>query len=173
MGFEAITYVRPTISKNYINDVDKAFQSLPPRNTYGSADPAIKNESGAIITPCANHEQCPMFISGSTDGPQCKYDCCFSQCDENPSYLQRLIAELSKNNEDCEYSYVAFRRGINHRIDTKNKISPTKDDFGTTLIDGEHGTPVQHSVTTPQLHSNPPMHHPLPIKCRRHVILDV
>ncbi|KAG0638659.1 hypothetical protein HOY80DRAFT_1137409 [Tuber brumale] len=78
MGFEAITYARPTIFKNYIKDVDEAFQSVPPRNTCGSDDPAIEKGPGVIIAPCTNCEQCPIFVSGPTDGPQRKYYCRFT-----------------------------------------------------------------------------------------------
>ncbi|KAG0634882.1 hypothetical protein HOY80DRAFT_1058592 [Tuber brumale] len=41
-----------------------------------------------------------------------------------------------------EYSYVAFRCGIDHRADAK-KINPTIDDFGITRFKGGPDTPIQ------------------------------
>ncbi|KAG0644336.1 hypothetical protein HOY80DRAFT_1030013 [Tuber brumale] len=91
MCFEAITYAHSTILRHYINDVEEAFESLPPRNAYGSVNPAIEKGPGAIITPCTNYEQCPMLVSGPTDGPQRKYYCGFSHCNESPSYLESSV----------------------------------------------------------------------------------
>ncbi|KAG0644360.1 hypothetical protein HOY80DRAFT_1030136 [Tuber brumale] len=84
MCFEAITYAHSTISRHYINDVEEAFESLPARNAYGSANPAIEKGPGAIIAPCTSHEQRPTPAPGPTDGPQRKYYCGFSQCNESP-----------------------------------------------------------------------------------------
>ncbi|KAG0127182.1 hypothetical protein HOY82DRAFT_613730 [Tuber indicum] len=61
---------------------------------------------------------------------------------ERPGHLQRLLMEPSKNHEDLEYSFVAFSHGVDHRTDTKNKISPTMDGFGITPADRESDTPV-------------------------------
>ncbi|KAG0138539.1 mitochondrial small ribosomal subunit Rsm22-domain-containing protein [Tuber indicum] len=176
MGFEAIAYARSIILGDYIKDVGGAFQSLPATNAPGSASPPIEKGPGAIIAPCTNHEQCPMFVSGPTDGTQRKDYCRFSQRYERPGYLQELMEESSKNHEDLEYSYVAFRRGVDHRTDTKNKISPTIDDFGIIPVDGEPHMPVQSPYTVSQLRNHclalPRIILP-PIKRDGHVILDV
>ncbi|KAG0634879.1 hypothetical protein HOY80DRAFT_1058588 [Tuber brumale] len=50
-----------------------------------------------------------------------------------------------------EYSYVAFRRDIDHRADTKNKINLKIDDFGITPFDGKPDTPIQSPYTMHQL----------------------
>ncbi|KAG0634135.1 mitochondrial small ribosomal subunit Rsm22-domain-containing protein [Tuber brumale] len=176
MGFEAIAYARSTILKDYIKDVGKAFQPLPTTNAHGSANPTVEKGPGAIIAPCTNHEECPMFATGPTDGTRRKDYCRFSQRYERPGYLQRLMEESSKNHEDLEYSYVAFRRGVDHRTDTKNKISPTIDDFGITPVSGEPNTPAQNPYTASQLRNYsltlPRIILP-PIKRDGHVILDV
>ncbi|CUS15846.1 unnamed protein product, partial [Tuber aestivum] len=140
MGFEGFAYARSTILEDCIKDVGEAFQSPPL---------ARMPEPGAVVAPaCKNHEQCPMFPSGPTDGTNRKDYCCFSQRYEHPSYLQRLMDESSRKKnspyEDLEYSYVAFRRGIDHRTDTKNKINPKIDDFGITPFDSEPDAPIQN-----------------------------
>ncbi|KAG0130299.1 mitochondrial small ribosomal subunit Rsm22-domain-containing protein [Tuber indicum] len=176
MGFEAIAYARSTILKDYIRDVGEAFQPLPTTNTRASANPPIEKGPGAIIAPCTNHEECPMFISGPTDGTQRKDYCRFSQRYERPGYLQRLMEEPSKNHENLEYSFVAFRRGVDHRTDTKNKISPTIDDYGITPVDGEPDTPVQSLYSASQLRNYSltlPRIILQPIKSQGHVILNV
>ncbi|RPA90031.1 hypothetical protein L873DRAFT_1795737 [Choiromyces venosus 120613-1] len=51
MGFEAVTYARSTILKDYIKDVRKAFQSPTTKNAGSFANPPIEKEPGTIIAP--------------------------------------------------------------------------------------------------------------------------
>ncbi|KAG0635192.1 hypothetical protein HOY80DRAFT_1094645 [Tuber brumale] len=145
MGFEAITYARPTILKNYTGDVDEAFQSLPPRNTYGSDDPAIEKGPGVIIPPCTNHEQCPIFVSGPTDGP-------------------------NANTTAASHSAV---RAPAIRRDSRRIHPKTTSTASTHKSHSVVASKSTHSVTTLQLQSSPPTHHLSLIKCRGHVIHDV
>ncbi|KAG0637772.1 hypothetical protein HOY80DRAFT_1138059 [Tuber brumale] len=110
----------------------------------------IEKGPGAITAPCTNHKECPIAMSAPT---VCR---------------------------DLEYLFVAFRRGIDHRTDTKNKISPTMDDFRITPVDGEPDPPVQSPCSASQLRKYsltlppiifPPIIFP-PIQCHGHV-LDV
>ncbi|KAG0638992.1 hypothetical protein HOY80DRAFT_1016142 [Tuber brumale] len=170
LGFDAITYARSTILKDYIKDVDEAFQSLSTINAYGSAKKhPIEKGLDAIISLCMN-QQCSV-----THGTQRKHYCCFSRRYERPGYLQRFMEESSKNHEALEYSYVAFRGGVDHRTGTKNKISPTIAEFGINPVDGEPDTPVQSPYTASQLYSYtltlPHIILP-PIEYDRHAILD-
>ncbi|KAG0123538.1 hypothetical protein HOY82DRAFT_619134 [Tuber indicum] len=132
MGFKDITYARSIILKDCIKDVGEVFQSLPTTNAHAAANSSIEKVSGTIIATCKNHEQCPMFVSGPTDDTQRKDYCSFSQRYGDPDYPQRLMEESSKNHEDLEYSFVGFRRGVDHPPDTKNKIRRTIDEFGIT-----------------------------------------
>ncbi|KAG0127180.1 hypothetical protein HOY82DRAFT_613728 [Tuber indicum] len=70
---------------------------------------------------------------------------------ERPGYLQRLREVSFKNHEDCEYSYVAFYRGVDYHTNVKNNISPTIDDFCITPDVGEPNTPVESPYTASQL----------------------
>ncbi|PWW79951.1 hypothetical protein C7212DRAFT_341103 [Tuber magnatum] len=86
------------------------------------------------------------------------------------------VKKSSKNHEDIEYSYVAFRRGVDHRADTEDKINPTIEDFTTTPVDGEPGSLIQGAYTMAQLRSYsltlPRIILP-PIKSHKHITLDV
>ncbi|CUS14500.1 unnamed protein product, partial [Tuber aestivum] len=179
MGFEAIASARSTILRNYIKDVGEAFQPPPTANAYGDpTDPSIEKEPGAIIAPCTNHEQCPLFAFGPTDGTRRKDYCRFPQRYVRPGYLQKLmnVKQSDKNHEDLEYSYVAFRRGADHRADTKNKINPAMEDFAPIPVDGEPATSILGPYTMPQLRNYsltlPRIIVP-PIKSHKHVTLDV
>ncbi|PUU82708.1 mitochondrial small ribosomal subunit Rsm22-domain-containing protein [Tuber borchii] len=177
MGFEAIASARSTILGDYIKDVGEAFQSPQTTNADGSTNPPIEKGPGAIIAPCTNHEQCPMFAFGPTDGTRRKEYCRFSQRYARPRYMRNLMNKQVKDHEDLEYSYVAFRRGVDHRADTKNKINPAIEDFGTIPVDDdEHYTPIQSPYTMPQLRNYsltlPRVVFP-PIKRDGHVIIDV
>jgi len=176
MGFEAIARARSIILRDYIKDVGEDFQSPQTTNADGSTNPPVEKGPGAIIAPCTNHEQCPMFAFGPTDGTRRKDYCRFSQRYQRPWYMRTLMHKQSKDHEDLEYSYVAFRRGIDHRADTKNKINPTRGDFTTTPVDGEPSTPIQSPYTMPQLRNYsltlPRVIQP-PLKRDGHVILDV
>ncbi|KAG0640462.1 hypothetical protein HOY80DRAFT_1068837 [Tuber brumale] len=68
IGFKAIAYTRSTILKDYIKYIGEAFQSLPATNADGSANPPIEKGPGATIAPRTNHEECLIFVTGSTDG---------------------------------------------------------------------------------------------------------
>ncbi|KAG0644350.1 hypothetical protein HOY80DRAFT_997020 [Tuber brumale] len=98
MRFEAIAYARSTMLKDFIENVGEAFQSLPATNAHGSANLPIEKGPGATIAPRTNHE-CPMFVTGPTDGTQCKDWCRSSQNYTSPGYLQRHMDESSKNHE--------------------------------------------------------------------------
>jgi len=176
MGFEAIASARSTILGDYIKDVGEAFKSPQTTNADGSTNPPIEKGPGAIIAPCTNHEQCPMFAFGPTDGTRRKEYCRFSQRYARPRYMQKLMNKQAKDHEDLEYSYVAFRRGVDHRADTKNKINPAIGDFGTISVDDEHSTPIRSPYTMPQLRNYsltlPRVVFP-PIKRDGHVIIDV
>ncbi|RPA89548.1 hypothetical protein L873DRAFT_1721283 [Choiromyces venosus 120613-1] len=176
MGFEAIAGARSTILKNYLQDVGEAFQSRATTNADGSTSDRTTKGPGAIIAPCTNHEQCPLFIHGATDGTQRKDYCRFSQRFRRPQYLQKIAKRSSNNTEDIEYSYVAFRRGTDHRADTKNKISPTKEDFSTTPVDGGAGTEIEGPYTMAQLRNHTltlPRIVLAPLKRPGHIIMDV
>ncbi|KAG0644361.1 hypothetical protein HOY80DRAFT_941429 [Tuber brumale] len=66
------------------------------------------------------------------------------------------MEEPSKHHEDHEYLYIASRRGVDHRIDLKNKIRPRKGDFGITPVNGEQDAPVQSPYTASQLRNHSP-----------------
>lgn len=174
MGFEAIAGARSTILKNKIADTGPAFQ--PTYTGDSSASQKITKETSAIIAPCTNHEQCPMFLTGHTDGTQRKDYCRFSQRYERPSYLQKLMKMGKKNHEDLEYSYLAVRRGIDHRRDARNHISPDPEEFKQKEVDSDLGSPIDSPYTMGQLR-NYSMTLPRvilrPIKRQGHVTLDL
>jgi len=176
MGFEAIASARSIILEDYIKDVGEDFQSPKTTNADGSTNPPVEKGPGAIIAPCTNHKQCPMFAFGPTDGTRRRDYCRFSQRYQRPWYMRKLMHKQSQDHEDLEYSYVAFRRGADHRADTKNKINPTVGDFATIPVDGEPSMPIQSPYTMPQLRNYsltlPRVILP-PLKRDGHVILDV
>ncbi|KAG0644337.1 hypothetical protein HOY80DRAFT_1074195 [Tuber brumale] len=112
MGFETIAYTRSIILKHCINDVGEAFQSLSTANAHGPANPDTQNGPCATIAPRPNHE-CPMFVTGATDGAQYKDSCHSSQNYKSPSYLQRFMDESSEIRESLGHSYVASCHGSN------------------------------------------------------------
>ncbi|KAG0640484.1 hypothetical protein HOY80DRAFT_958577, partial [Tuber brumale] len=81
--------------------------SPPTRSAGGFANPPIEKDPGTTTAHDTNRTDYCSFLQ--------RYEC--------PGYLQRLMDEpfkTKKDHEDLEYSYVAFRPGINHRANTKN-----------------------------------------------------
>ncbi|KAG0637266.1 hypothetical protein HOY80DRAFT_1084820 [Tuber brumale] len=178
MGFGAVAYARSTILEDWIKDIGEAFQPPPPnQECRWLRQPSYRK--GAWCCNCPVYEPRKMPCSPlphRRHQPKDYYR--FLQRYEHPGYLQRLMDESfkKKKHEDLEYSYVAFRRDIDHRADTKNKINPKIDDFGITPFDGKPDIPIQSPYTMHQL-GNYSLTLPRiilpPIKRDSYIILDL
>lgn len=112
-GFEAVAGAREMMLNRYIPTPG----STNHENIISSPDVShyAAKETGMIIAPCTNHEQCPMYrIPGPTKG---RRDYChFDQRYFRPDFLQRIKgAKRGLNYEDAAFSYIAVQRGVDLR----------------------------------------------------------
>lgn len=111
-GFEAVAGAREMILNRYISNPGSAGYE----NATDSSDIRryIAKETGMIVAPCTNHEQCPMYrIPGPTKG---RRDYChFDQRYYRPDFLQRIKGAKDRNHEDVAFSYIAVQRGVDLR----------------------------------------------------------
>ncbi|OJJ51381.1 hypothetical protein ASPZODRAFT_127453 [Penicilliopsis zonata CBS 506.65] len=111
-GFEAIAGAREMLLKRHISSPGSTnYENL----TESSDDNTVVNkETGMIVAPCTNHENCPMYhVAGNATGR--KDYCHFQQRYIRPQYLQRIIGAKDKNHEDVSFSYIAVQRGVDLR----------------------------------------------------------
>ena len=109
-GFEAIAGARQLLLDKHIPE---GIASSSDAETAAEAD-----VGGMIVAPCTNHAECPMYPApGGTTLGRRDY-CHFSQRYLRPSYLQRILGAKTRNHEDVEFSYVAVRKGRDHRMDS-------------------------------------------------------
>ncbi|KAI5846243.1 37S ribosomal protein-like protein Rsm22 [Morchella snyderi] len=181
LGFEAVAGARATLLRNYISSPDSTHRALG-GNTGDIADnDPVEKEPGAIIAPCTNHAPCPLFPHGHTDGTGRKDWCHFVQRYERPPYLQRVMGAAARNHDDLLYSFVAVRRGADHRRDAAPVITPDPDEFQHPAAEARGGArwaqePTLSPYTMDQLRryafTLPRTLFP-PIKRHGHVTLDV
>lgn len=171
-GFEAVAGARSTILRNFISSEGSEYRHIGGNTGLSLDDDPILKEPGSIIAPCTNHEECPMFLGGYTNGVGRKDWCHFSQRYERPTYLQRILGEGRRNHDDLVYSYVAVRRGVDYRSE-KQVINPQIDEFKPPTY---QGGPTQSPYSTEQLRRYAftlPRTILPPIKKHGHVIIDV
>lgn len=163
-GFEAVAGAREMILNRYISSPGSS--EYP--NTTESADARqyIAKETGMIVAPCTNHEQCPMYrIPGPVKG---RSDYChFAQRYYRPDFLQRIKGVLSSNHEDVEFSYIAVQRGADLR---KHGVVQGPEATDAAFAGYEH---VDSDTEPRKFHtlSLPRSVYP-PLKRKGHVIMD-
>lgn len=124
LGFEAIARARASLLKSYIASPDSAFRPIGGNTGLSLDDAPIAKEPGAIVAPCTTHAPCPLFPKDHVQGAGRRDWCRFPQRYERPQYLQRLVGAARANFDNLQYSFVAVRRGADHRADTPAPDTP-------------------------------------------------
>lgn len=172
LGFEAIAGARSTLLRTYISSPGSETRPIGGNTGLSIDNDPIEKEYGAIIAPCTNHTECPMFVKGYTQGVGRRDWCHFIQRYERPTYLQRIMGVSSRNHEDLLYSYVAVRRGVDYRRG-EEPIAPKISEFEIPKARGE---PTKSPYSMEQLRRfafTLPRTILPPLKRHGHIILDV
>lgn len=111
-GFEMIAAAREMLLERYISSPGSSMIENDIQDA--TDDRYTKKEPGMIIAPCTNHTSCPMYLTPGKSTAR-KDFCYFKQRYVRPSYLQRILGAKDRNHEDVQFSYVAFRRGLDER----------------------------------------------------------
>ena len=179
-GFELVAGARELLLKKHISSpgssqVENALDGSNP-NRFSD------KETGMIVAPCTNHEQCPMYtITGRTTGR--KDYCHFSQRFLRPAYLQRILGAKQRNHEDIRFSYISVQRGRDkrqtHRLEQNDAATDNafegymhsdETSFDSTEIGSETG--YSRDASQPLMQTLPRSILP-PLKRRGHVTLDL
>ncbi|RPB08755.1 hypothetical protein P167DRAFT_473450, partial [Morchella conica CCBAS932] len=129
LGFEAIAGARAALLRNYIASPDSTHRTVGGNSAVEAGLDPVEKEAGAIVAPCTNHKECPLFPHGYTDGVGRKDWCHFVQRYERPTYLQRVMGANARNHDDILYSFVAVRRGVDYRRAGNPVIEPDPEEF--------------------------------------------
>ncbi|KAH0607386.1 uncharacterized protein H6S33_002420 [Morchella sextelata] len=129
LGFEAVAGARSTLLRSYISSPASTHRAIGGNSGLERDLDPVEKEPGAIIAPCTNHAECPLFPHGYTDGAGRRDWCHFVQRYERPSYLQRVMGEHTRNHDDLLYSFVAVRRGSDYRRSATAVIEPDPEEF--------------------------------------------
>lgn len=152
-GFEAIAGARQQLLRHFIaSDSDSNSNSslfVPLTHGEDMSAERIPKEPGAIIAPCTTHAECPMFVTGPMPTGRKDY-CRFMQRYEQPSYTHNIISPNTthqRNHDDLEYSYVAVRRGRDHRRLPRTSLPISLDPENPSSADLAQHSPAHLRAT--------------------------